>query len=257
MPDKPNYTAGYDRTDQDDGPAITFKTVFGANAPEGVTTPEAQTDRGYLYTDTGLLIDRELSDSDWRGMLPEIQAIHSAYQFIVGDWAVYGVDHGYEESYEAVAALTGFKASTVEFYASICRNIPRLVRTNRLTFGHYQRIAPLPESDRAYWITYAVEHEVSIRELREAIAAGQLPAEAGPGDNTTIAPAVEPNPPAPVEEEAEEITPLETVKEARKTANTFLRCVAENRLQDMSRGELYAFLQFVQSKYEQRRKMGE
>lgn len=172
-----DYTSGYDQTDQDNAPAISFASVFkDADLPEGVTTP-AQFDRGYLYTDTGLLIERDLTDSDWRGMLPEIKAIHSAYQFIVGDWAVYGVDHGFEDSYDAVAALTGFKQSTVEFYASICRSIPRLVRTNRLTFGHYQRIAPLPDDQRAYWITAAVDGGMSIRELREAIAKAQLPAE--------------------------------------------------------------------------------
>lgn len=170
----------------------------------GVTEETAIAEsRGWRYTATGLDIQRDLTLDEFRkGLLPEIEAAQSAYQLIVGDACLYGLEHGFIESYEDMAELTGYTAGTIEMYTSLCRSIPRLVRTNLLTYSHYQQIAPLPEDERPHWISYAASNGLSYRALKALIADTELPAA---GNNPDL---ILEDPPALSDEDEEEATPL-------------------------------------------------
>src|SRR5574341_1414201 len=117
--------------------------------------------RGYKFSNDGLVIQRELSDIDWRDILPEIKAMHSSYQLNYGDWMVYGFDRGYQVSYESMAEMTGLQPQTIEVYTSVCRNVPQLIRINPLKFSHYRLIATMPEDERVLWIQFAASHPLS------------------------------------------------------------------------------------------------
>lgn len=166
--------------------------------------------RPYNYTGTGLDIQRELTKEEFReGVVTELQAMNTAHQLNVGDATLYGLEHGYIDSYEEMAELTGYEASTVEMYTSLCRSIPRLVRTNSLTYSHYQQIAPLPEEERPLWISYAASNELSYRALKALIAdvnAKEQPAALDLPDGVTVE-RVDLTPP-PDEIEEEEPAPL-------------------------------------------------
>lgn len=161
----------------------------GANA---IATPPEP--RPYNYTGTGLDIQRDLTKEEFRGgVVTELQAMNTAHQLNVGDATLYGLEHDYIEDYEEMAELTGYEASSIEVYASLCRSIPRLMRINPLTFSHYQQIAPLPEIERFYWISFAASNDLSYRALKDLIAMAQrsqLPAAAS-DDNTATVPAVD------------------------------------------------------------------
>lgn len=131
--------------------------------------------RGYHYAANGLDIQRDLTADDWHNILPEIKALQSSYQLIIGDWMLYGFERGYVLSYEDMAALTGMQPQTIEVYTSICRNIPRLIRINPLKFSHYRLIAPLPEGERIVWIEFAVNRGLSFRTLQKLITLSQIP----------------------------------------------------------------------------------
>lgn len=164
--------------------------------------------RGYHYAANGLDIQRELTDDDWRNILPEIKALRSSYQLIIGDWMLYGFEHGYVVSYEDMAILTGMQPQTIEVYTSICRNVPRLIRINPLKFSHYRLIAPLPEDDRIVWIEFAAGHALSFRALQKLIDFAylpRLPESTSPADNGEPPP---PDSPTIEEEEEEEATDL-------------------------------------------------
>jgi hypothetical protein len=151
-------------------PSLDFEVVYGAlNLPDTIREIVIQKQRLYRYTDTGLEVYEDLTDQDWREMLPEIRAIKSAYQCLIGDWMIYGFERGFEVSYEAMAKLTGYTPGTVEVFTSVCRSIPRLIRINRVFFGHYQLIAPLPEVDRKKWVKRVAKHGWSVRDLKAAI----------------------------------------------------------------------------------------
>lgn len=232
-------------------------------------------DRAYDYLKTGLVIRRELSDEDWRNILPEIKALRNSYQLIIGDWMAYGFEQGYEVSYQAMAALTGLQPQTVEVFTSVCRNVPQLTRVNSLSFKHYRLIAPLPQDEQPHWIDFAVSHNLSSRSLADWIQRSktnpQLPAElspeeytaqlqAGMPDGVTVeymgtlgyAPALSDE----IDQAAIEKIAARPVKEVKKTFREFTRHIETDTLQDMPRGDLYALLVYVQDKYNQRRKMG-
>lgn len=171
-------------------------TMYGEGLPvdDDLFGVERTKERGYGYTDTGLVIERELTDEAWRGILPEIKALQTAYQLIIGDWMVYGFEQGYEVSYESMAALTGLKPQTIEVYTSVCRNVPQLMRINSLKFNHYRLVSKLPDDEKAVWIAFAAHRQLPTRALERLVALSQLPrlpAEASDTENTTIAPAVD------------------------------------------------------------------
>jgi hypothetical protein len=137
---------------------------------------------GLHFSETGLDIQSPLSREDWLALYTVIRQIRSAYQWIIGDWMLYGFEQQWSVSYEQMASITGLKASTVEVYTSICRSFPRLIRINRLSFGHFQLIAPLPAEVRQQWIDYAAEQKLSVRQLQAALRQARqeaLPDESG------------------------------------------------------------------------------
>lgn len=236
-------------------------TMYGEGLPvdDDLFGGELTKERGYGYTDTGLVIERELTDEAWRGILPEIKALQTAYQLIIGDWMVYGFEHGYEVSYESMAALTGLKPQTIEVYTSVCRNVPQLMRINSLKFNHYRLVSKLPDDEKAVWLEFAAHRQLPTRTLERLVVLSQLPRlpeTASDTDNTTITPAVDLTPlPGEVDEEATGRVVGLPVKEIKKTFNKFAQCVEQDRLQDMPRDDLYILMLWVQDKYNQRRKM--
>lgn len=152
-------------------------TMYGEGLPvdDDLFGVERTKERGYGYTDTGLVIERELTDEAWRGILPEIKALQTAYQLIIGDWMVYGFEQGYEVSYESMAVLTGLKPQTIEVYTSVCRNVPQLMRINSLKFNHYRLVSKLPDDEKAVWIAFAAHRQLPTRGLERLVALSQMP----------------------------------------------------------------------------------
>lgn len=192
---------------------------------------EQSQERGYHYSGTGLDIRRELSVEAWRNILPEIKAMQTAYQLIIGDWMVYGFEQGYEQSYESMAELTGLKSQTVEVYASVCRNVPQLMRVNSLKFNHYRLVSKLPDDEKALWIQFAVHRQLPTRALEKLIDLSQSPRlPAGPGDNTTIVPYVAPEPTPLPDEDAVDLPSDLGDKSYRQRFTTVFKKVATDAL---------------------------
>lgn len=204
MPDKPNYTAGYDRTDQDESPAITFKTVFGANAPGGVTS--LTTIESLDWSMTGVKIDRDLSEDEWFGLIQDIRKIKRAYLWMLADLLRYGIERGYgdtREKYEAVAKLTGYTPEALQNFASIARSVEISRRRENLSFSHHTEVAPLSPDEQVYWLEQATIKHWSAKRLRAEIATPQLPAETVSDDNGAAPP-----PDSPTIEDEEEATDI-------------------------------------------------
>lgn len=145
--------------------------------------------KGWQFSDNGLLIQRDLTDDDWRNVLGEIKSLRSAYQLIIGDWMLYGFEHGYETTYESMATLTGLQPQTIEVYTTVCRAVPQLIRINPLKFSHYREISELPEDERPHWIQFAASQSLSVRALRSFVNMAyppQLPAVSGDFDPLTM-----------------------------------------------------------------------
>jgi hypothetical protein len=149
-------------------PPLDYETAFGTlNLPEQFKALVLGTT--LRFTMTGLVINTELSQPDWLTLLDSIRAIKRAYQWIIGDWMLYGFEREWSNTYDAMAELTGLKAKTVKEYTYICRNIPASIRMDKLSFAHFQLIAPIQADHRTAWIDKAVVDKLSVRDLRDAI----------------------------------------------------------------------------------------
>ncbi|MEM9954876.1 MAG: hypothetical protein AAF846_24935 [Chloroflexota bacterium] len=117
----------------------------------------------------GLQIQGDITQEEWWAFFEGVQKIESAIQFIIGDLAAYGAGE-FEISYQEIAEKTGYKVETVENYASIARNVPQEVRNAKLSFNHHQNVAKLESNEqKEYWLRMAEDHELSVRNLRDAI----------------------------------------------------------------------------------------
>lgn len=205
MPKKPDFGAELDTKDTlPRVPAPDFETVYG-----GLKLPTAAVIIESLqFSKTGLIIDRELTQGEWLELRKTIQTIKQAYQWIVGDWMLYGFEREWSTTYEDMAALTGLKEKTVKEYTSICRNIPASIRMDKLSFGHFQLIATVPNEDKPGWIQRAIDEKMSVRDLYKAIHSE------------------DPDPPPPLSNN--EI----------KLLSHFVRAIKQNRLSEISSDEI-------------------
>lgn len=120
---------------------------------------------------TGLVIENEITQEEWLSLRETIQTIKRAYQWVIGDWMLYGMEHGWAQDYEQMAEYSGLKAVTVKNYTYVCRNIPASLRSDKLSFAHFQLIAALADDRRQRWIARAISEKLSVNNLRVAINA--------------------------------------------------------------------------------------
>lgn len=122
---------------------------------------------------TGLVIpDAGITMDEWSALFNVIRNIRTAWQFVVGDWIAYGNDH-FEQSYEAIAELTGYKSETIESFASTCRNVPQFIRVNSLSFGHHRLVSALPLERQLEALQFAAQNELSVQEFRSLLRGGK------------------------------------------------------------------------------------
>jgi hypothetical protein len=135
-----------------------------------VTRPVATDEHGVTWvgsigmSQTGLIIPDDISQNEWFDFYEVIRNVKKSLQYIIGDWFAFG-NKNFEYSYEQIAALTGYKPSTVEMFASVCRNVPQLTRINSPHFTYSRAVALLPEHQQIQALEYAKEHGMSARQL--------------------------------------------------------------------------------------------
>lgn len=107
--------------------------------------------------------------------------IDTAYQWIVGDYLVYGTEKKYGKATE-FAELLGKSPQTVWNWASVAKSIETSRRREVLSFGHHEVITGLSVEEQDYWLSQAEfgngedgkAHKVwSVKRLRTEIARSQ------------------------------------------------------------------------------------
>lgn len=140
-----------------------------------VPRPIAKDEHGVVHignvglTSLGLVMpDSDISESEWAALFEVLQETRKSWQFLIGDWFAYGVDK-FKYSYAQIAEWTGYKESTVETFASVCRNVERLTRINSLSFAHHRAVSTLTSEQQSAALIYAETEGLSARELAAAI----------------------------------------------------------------------------------------
>jgi hypothetical protein len=128
-----------------------------------------------------------LTFDQWADVGRKIGRASTAFQLAVGDWLVYG-----QERFEGKPALPGMERKagrvgtdivdyaceltrldrqTLANYAWTSRKVPCSVRTEQLTYRHFEILAKLPEPEQEQWVELATEHgeRVPTRQLAKSI----------------------------------------------------------------------------------------
>lgn len=114
---------------------------------------------------------RELTESQWEEIGDTLVRIDQASQFWIGDWLERSDVWG--NKYTEAAELLDKPEKTLEHYAYVSRNVQISIRMENLKWAHHQLVASLDESEQVYWLGRAVNHNLTVKELREAIKAAK------------------------------------------------------------------------------------
>jgi hypothetical protein len=124
---------------------------------------------GFTLTATGLRVETEATFDEWETLGTVLRRLEGSIQWLIGDWFMYA-ERSWGKTYEDVAALTGYSEKSLREYAYIARNIDLSIRMDKLSFGHHQLVAGMEPELQSQWLTWAVDNNASITQMRHAIA---------------------------------------------------------------------------------------
>jgi hypothetical protein len=103
---------------------------------------------GIQATRTGLFIPDQLSASQWEDIGRKLGAVESSYQWMVGDWWIWGEKHlGNRRATVESPTWDGPSYKSCATYGWICRVFESSRRREHLTFWHHAAIAALQTSN--------------------------------------------------------------------------------------------------------------
>lgn len=122
----------------------------------------------FRLTGKGLIAQDGAPLEQWTQLLKVLAMMHGKIQLLIGDALAYG-ERQYKDTYQEVAAIFGRQVKTMYQWKWVCANVDLSVRTEKLTYTHYERVANLPQAQQAYWLKLADENGWSVKRLIEAM----------------------------------------------------------------------------------------
>jgi hypothetical protein len=119
-------------------------------------------------TRTGLVLPSNLTYEQWQQVGENMRGARESIKFFLGDWINYG-EASYGEKYAQAISATDYDYDYLRNISYVCKRVTLSRRSDKLTFGHHQVVAPLSEMDQEIWLQAAEDSELTVRELREAI----------------------------------------------------------------------------------------
>lgn len=128
----------------------------------------------FRLTGKGLIAQDGAPVEQWTQLLKVLALMHGKIQMLIGDALAYG-ERQYGETYKEVAAIFGRQVKTMYQWKYVCASVDLSVRTERLTYTHYERVANLPTDQQAYWLRLADQNDWSVKQMLTAMGAGNEP----------------------------------------------------------------------------------
>ena len=121
---------------------------------------------------TGLIVETEIDEQSWIGYLRGLSDVKRKYQWMLADLLHYGLERKYGETHEQekrIAEMTGYSPDTLRDLASLAGKYEISFRNEILDLKHHKLCASLPQDKREYWLTYAVDNNLSAVNLEAAM----------------------------------------------------------------------------------------
>lgn len=133
---------------------------------------------GLRFTLVGLHFDAPVSRQGWQTIGQFFRQTRRAMQWWIGDW-INAAPAEWGETYRLAVESTGLKESYLRNVASVAGRVDPSLRSDKLTFSHYQElISRAPPDAWPAWIARAIAERMSRRQLVAAIEATARPSPA-------------------------------------------------------------------------------
>lgn len=121
----------------------------------------------FVMTQTGIEIPEDCSEPEWDDVGHVIKRLWSSVSWVVGDWALRGLNAG--KLATQIAKDFGYEVSTIDSYASVCRSIHGLMRHQALSFDVHRPVMKLQPDQQQYFLDLAEHNHWNKAQLYEAI----------------------------------------------------------------------------------------
>ena len=137
----------------------------------------------------------ELEYAEWLRQGSRLGLAGRSAAWWVGDWVRYGTAR-YGEKYAAAARVTGYDRQTLMNMVYVASKFEFSRRRENLSWRHHAELAPLRVDEQERWLEHAASERLSVRDLREELAAVQavspaarrVSAKQPPSERTVICP---------------------------------------------------------------------
>lgn len=124
----------------------------------------------FVMTPVGLVVPEDMTDDEWNDVGRVIRDLDTSISWVIGDWALYAKQQ-WKAMASEIAEAFGYETSTIETYASICENIPRLIRNQTAHFSHHRLVAKLGNQDlQVAWLAYLGHFKLRIADAKTEMA---------------------------------------------------------------------------------------
>ena len=132
------------------------------------TSPSIALSRGIQLTETGALIDRDVSLEAWGAALQACQSLANASVWALGDLLVHAQDHAeWGETYTQFLTLTGKSYSTLTKATYLARQYPPEERVEGISWSHHMEAAPMRADERTALLRRALEEGWTREQVRD------------------------------------------------------------------------------------------
>ena len=120
-------------------------------------------------TSTALILPEDLTTAEFQDIAGNLVRNQRALQWHVGDLCVYG-EKRWGKTYEQMQTLLGMEYNTLANWAYTAKNVPFSRRREKLSWAIHREVAPLSETDQERWLYEAEAGQMTVAEIRVAIA---------------------------------------------------------------------------------------
>ena len=123
----------------------------------------------FTLTPRGLIVTEGATFEEWLEVGGVLRRLDTSLQWLIGDWMNYG-ERVWGQTYQQVAALTGYTYQTLREYSYVARSVDLSIRIDKLSFAHHQIVASFEPDAQRQWLDYATAHSLSIAQMRNAVS---------------------------------------------------------------------------------------
>jgi hypothetical protein len=140
-------------------PATATSVVALRTLADGTAKPP------FTITAVAWIVEGDLDLAEWSRQGQRLSVMNRCSPWWLGDWIRYG-DAKFGEKYSRAAKITRYDAQTLMNMVYVASHFEISRRRENLSWSHHETVASLDPSEQDRWLDEAVEHKMSVADLR-------------------------------------------------------------------------------------------